>query len=274
VQKRRAKQSREAPTQGFLKIVRGDKARELMAYPNAWTLLSVIAYRARRTNTTLNPHGLQLGEALVGDFSRYGMTCRNYRTAKQQLEKWNLATFQATNKGTVAKLADTSVYDININGSDTPADTRPTSKRQASDKQADIQATTNEERKNENDKNLRNEERRLRAKERLFAATCPETSVPSTIARADSSSTRLDSAKRKFDFGNALRETLCPKSSNDLKALWNFQHWLDGQNIEMYPQALEIAEASGTGRKPIALFFSRVSDELGYRPRAEQDKRK
>jgi len=282
--KRRAKNPRqEAPTQGFLKIVRGDKARELMAYPNAWTLLSVVAYRARRTNTTLNPHGLQLGEALIGDYRSYGMTCRNYRTAKQQLEKWDLATFKATNKGTIAKLADTSVYDININGSDKQADTRPTSSRQAADKQADTRPTTNEE--NEDEKNLRNErseERRLREKERLFAAAPvpdsrtnhQETSVSSVSACADSSSARFDSPSARLGLAIDLRKLLKAKSQSDLKALWNFGHWLDGQNIKMYSQALEIAKASGTGRKPIALFFSRVSDELGYRPRAIRDKQK
>jgi hypothetical protein len=117
---------------GFLKLMRSEKTEALMGDPNAFTLLSVIAYRAQRTNA-FNLHGLAPGEALIGDHRRYGMSLRQYRSAKQRLAKWGLATFRATSRGTIARLADDEVYDINREPCDNPHDTQATSRRHAGD---------------------------------------------------------------------------------------------------------------------------------------------
>lgn len=99
---------------GFIKLMRG-KAGELMQDRNAWSLVSTIAYRARRTNG-FNVKNLKPGEALLGDYKNYGMSKQEYRTAKAKLAKWKIATFRATPRGTIAKLVDNSVYDINLDG--------------------------------------------------------------------------------------------------------------------------------------------------------------
>jgi hypothetical protein len=117
---------------GFLKLMRGDKTLALMGDPNAFTLASVIAFRAQRTSA-FNIHGLKPGEALLGDCEAYGMSLRQYRTAKQKLAKWAIATFRATNKGTIGRLIDDEVYDIHRESSDHQRDNPVTSKRQAGD---------------------------------------------------------------------------------------------------------------------------------------------
>jgi hypothetical protein len=95
----------------FLKQIRSEKTVELFRYPYCLNLLNIIAYRASR-----NGDGLERrpGEALIGDYENYGMTERVYRTTKKRLTKWHLATFRTTNKGTIATLNDSSIYDINI----------------------------------------------------------------------------------------------------------------------------------------------------------------
>jgi len=127
--KRKTKKVKHKP---FVMLVRSEKAVELFRQPDAFVLLSVIAYRARRTGS-FNVHDLAPGEALLGDYKSYGMTERRYRTAKKKLEKWQLATFRATNKGTIAKLVDASIYDINAELGDEQNDSQETDKRRAGD---------------------------------------------------------------------------------------------------------------------------------------------
>jgi hypothetical protein len=85
-----------------------------MMYPIAFTLLTQVARRALRTGQQFNPHNLKVGQALLGDHQSIGATQQEYRTAKSQLESWGFATFEGTNRGTIATLTDTKVYDINI----------------------------------------------------------------------------------------------------------------------------------------------------------------
>ena len=80
---------------------------------NSFILLTVIANRARRAKEQHPVSGLKQGQCLIGDYKNYGMSEQQYRTAKKNLEKWKIATFKATNKGTVAKLCNSGVYDIN-----------------------------------------------------------------------------------------------------------------------------------------------------------------
>lgn len=97
---------------GFYKARRSRAAEELLKDPKAYVLLSLIALRAWRTNE-ISVHGLQIGEALIGDHKSCGLTEKEYRCAKDRLKRGGFATFRGTNKGTIAKLINSSVFDIN-----------------------------------------------------------------------------------------------------------------------------------------------------------------
>jgi hypothetical protein len=130
---------------GFVMAMRYADGLELIAKNHhAYVLLAVIAMRARRTDA-LNRHNLKLGEALLGDYREYSMTMQEYRTAKKVLEDCGLATFKATNKGTVARIISTRVFDINEQRSNKPPNNHLTVGQQAANKQL----TTNKEWKKE-----------------------------------------------------------------------------------------------------------------------------
>jgi hypothetical protein len=124
---------------GWFKVTRGEVWAEVVkANPLAYVLAALIAHRAR-WNDGFNRHGLALGEAFLGDFENYGMSERQYRTAKGQLQEWGFATFRATNKGTIGKLTDTrlfAIYAIAIDGQGASQKTdQPTNGTRASDGQ-------------------------------------------------------------------------------------------------------------------------------------------
>jgi len=103
-------------TEPFLKLMKNKESMELLTNaPNAFLLLTQIALRAKRTND-FNVHGLTIGQALVGDYKSIGLTEQRYRAAKAQLQSWGFATFKGTNKGTIANLINTRVFDINEEG--------------------------------------------------------------------------------------------------------------------------------------------------------------
>jgi hypothetical protein len=118
---RRARVANPAPadklsprSHGYFEATRSEDALALLRhYAPALTLAYVIGQRARWRNDGFNPHGLQFGEAFLGDFGSYGLTEREYRTAKKILAESQFATFKATNKGTIAKLIDTRLFRIN-----------------------------------------------------------------------------------------------------------------------------------------------------------------
>jgi len=116
----------------FLKLMKNEDTMELLVNaPNAFTLLYQIASRAKRTNG-YSVHGLETGQAFIGDYKSIGLTERKYRTAKGLLERGGFATFKGTNKGTIANLINTRVFDINEEG-----------KRRAERRSRDEQETTN-----------------------------------------------------------------------------------------------------------------------------------
>jgi hypothetical protein len=99
---------------GWFKACRTEAALELLrANHNAFVLLYVIAARAR-WHDGFNVHNLAIGEAFVGDLDAIGLSEQQYRTAKAVLAKHGFATFKPTTKGTVAKLANTAVFDISL----------------------------------------------------------------------------------------------------------------------------------------------------------------
>jgi len=114
--------------------MRGDALEMIRTNHNAFVLAYVIAYRARWRDG-FNEHGLEQGEAL-GDHENYGMSEREYRTAKHQLAKWKFATFKATSKGTIGKLVDTRLFSTSAEPSDGQSDNRATIERQSSDNRA------------------------------------------------------------------------------------------------------------------------------------------
>lgn len=97
---------------GFLMLMRSQATLELLRDHKAFTLLALIAYRARRGDG-FNVHNLKSGEALIGDHKACGLTPQGYREAKQRLSTWGFATFKGTSKGTIAHLIDSRVWDIN-----------------------------------------------------------------------------------------------------------------------------------------------------------------
>lgn len=68
----------------FVKLIRSDEMRYLARkHPNAFILLTFIAERARRENGL--PDGLSIGQSHIGDHKEYGLSEKEYRTAKKVL---------------------------------------------------------------------------------------------------------------------------------------------------------------------------------------------
>lgn len=124
----------------FIKMSRSQEVEDLLRNPNCFVVLAQIAYRAKRTDA-ITFNDLTIGEALVGDYGNIGLSQQEYRTAKNKLTKWNLASFRSTNKGTIAKLLDTRIFDINAE----KINTQTTTEQQASNNPT----TTNKNDKNE-----------------------------------------------------------------------------------------------------------------------------
>ncbi|GEM_PF-4994501 len=97
---------------GWIQLKRSEDTFELLKFPRAFIVLTIIALRARR-NSKSNINGLEKGEALIGDHNNYGLTRSQHRYAVNTLKNLQLITTRTTNKGTVAKLCQDRIYDIN-----------------------------------------------------------------------------------------------------------------------------------------------------------------
>jgi hypothetical protein len=127
----------------FLKLIPSEEAQYLAKkHPNAFILLFFIAERARRENG--HPDGLTIGQCHIGDYLSYGLSEKEYRTAKkiliernhikiietcrtrkseknskstlnlQNLENWaDKRATRTTTVGTLAEICSLTVYDIN-----------------------------------------------------------------------------------------------------------------------------------------------------------------
>jgi hypothetical protein len=84
-------------------LVRTSRTAFLLAY--------LIAYRARWSQDSFNPLNLDIGEAAI-DYENWGLTEQEFRTARKNLEKWKLAQFRSTRRGTIGKLIDTRLFSI------------------------------------------------------------------------------------------------------------------------------------------------------------------
>ncbi len=97
---------------GWFKASRSTDAFDLqLISPNAFRLAWLIAYRTRYT-PGMNRYGINVGEAMLGDYRNYRMSKQEYRTAKAVLKKFHFATFRITPFGTVAKLIDTRLFEV------------------------------------------------------------------------------------------------------------------------------------------------------------------
>lgn len=76
---------------------------------NAIVLLGLITIRARYDDKKRDD--VEIGQAFIGDYKELGLSEQEYRTAKKWLETLKIATFKGTNKGTVATVIDTSLFD-------------------------------------------------------------------------------------------------------------------------------------------------------------------
>ncbi len=106
------KDAKSKPTPGFLMFMRSPESQELLRDLLAFALLALIAFRAR-WRSAFDADGLEIGEALIGDYKKCGMTRRQGRTRLARLVKWGLISIRPTPKGTIAKLISTAVFDIN-----------------------------------------------------------------------------------------------------------------------------------------------------------------
>jgi len=99
----------------FAKLYPSEEMLELIQHhPKAFLLLSLIAVRAKMFDG-YSALGLEKGQALIGDNKSCGLTAKEYRTAKLLLEKLNFVAFQGTNRGTIATLLDSRIYDVSCN---------------------------------------------------------------------------------------------------------------------------------------------------------------
>ncbi|MCE3279690.1 MAG: hypothetical protein K0S44_1881 [Bacteroidetes bacterium] len=96
----------------FINIYRGPITDELMKDPTAFMLLTQIALRARRTDS-YNDKNLLAGESLVGDYKGIGATRAQYRRVLEKLSSAGFIAIRTTNRGTIAKLLNTTVFSIN-----------------------------------------------------------------------------------------------------------------------------------------------------------------
>lgn len=108
---------------GFIKLNR-DGFVDLIKHPFEFHLLTVIAWRARRTASL--DGSLQPGEALIGDWENMGFSRQNYRRAKANLQTWGIITTKPTTKGTVARLCDSRFYDLNLDEPNHQTNQQPT----------------------------------------------------------------------------------------------------------------------------------------------------
>ncbi len=135
----------------YIKSARCEEAWTLLKKNyHAFILLWVIAQRARRIKDEINK--LEIGEAMIGDFENYGMSKQNYRTAKKILETCKLVTLKVTNKGTIAKIIDTRIYDININESNQQTNIQLTHNQHTANTQLTPNNNDNNDKEVKNDK--------------------------------------------------------------------------------------------------------------------------
>lgn len=100
-------------TNNFVKLNRNANAfwKLVLKRHSSFVLLCIIAQRARRYSD--EETGLEVGEAWLGDFESYNSTRSKYRTDLKYLVDFGLVTTRKHDRGTAAKLIDSTIFDIN-----------------------------------------------------------------------------------------------------------------------------------------------------------------
>jgi hypothetical protein len=104
---------------GFVKFMRTPDSYRIISKKSEWSMLGYIALHMRFEDDRFGD--LQKGECFMSAES-VGLTQREYRTAKKNLADWNLATFRTTNRNTIAKLVDSSIFDVGNQKTDKQTD--------------------------------------------------------------------------------------------------------------------------------------------------------
>ncbi len=130
----------------FIALHCGDESAALLAnHPNAFLLLTQIAMRAKWRDCPVTR--MKAGQARIGDWREAGIHSEMaYRHAKGILSECGLATFQGTNKGTVATLANSMVFSLspssnNGQGNDPATDKERSNNGQGTTNHTDTQST-------------------------------------------------------------------------------------------------------------------------------------
>jgi len=118
----------------FIKWMMTEQSLEVLRSPETFALLGLIARRAVRPGV-LNVMGLDEGEAFIGDFKDFGMTESTYRSTKKRLTDCGLAAFRSTNRGTIARLCTSTVFEISRERVDGQTTDKARTDRQANDGQ-------------------------------------------------------------------------------------------------------------------------------------------
>jgi hypothetical protein len=113
---------------GWFKAMRyTEMPRLVREHRTAFLLAYLLAYRCWWHVDRINRYHLELGEA-VCDYQNWGLSEQEFRTAKATLSDWGVATFRATNKGTIGKLIDTRLFSVIASQSNERSNGRTTSR--------------------------------------------------------------------------------------------------------------------------------------------------
>jgi hypothetical protein len=214
-----------AMSKGFIKLNRCEEIDELLAKEHdAFILLTIIAMRCKRTSC-FSSQNLKPGEALIGDYENYGMTEQRYRTSKLKLEKWKFATFRSTNKGTIANLVDSTLWDVNLEN-DT---NKITNKKTLDQRPANDQLTTNKKDKKER-------------REKGVSKSVDFSTPPPTPQRGNGGG--AGKRKEAFKYEGTISSTAIAAHKKTLKFAMTissdkFQEWLDDFGLEAVRLELE-----------------------------------
>jgi len=139
----------------FLQLITdtADLEKMLFERPSAFALLTLIAKRAKRS--TGEQSDLNLCEAMIGDFQAYGKknTRQSYREDVKYLQKEGYITIRTTKKGTIAKIINQNLFNINpeVQGEKNEQNYNQQNNHQNS-KSATIKTTINQRDKNQTKK--------------------------------------------------------------------------------------------------------------------------
>ena len=139
-------------SKGFIQLKRSQETEEMLQNePNCFLLLTLIAFRAKRSNGS-SVFNLESGEALIGDYKACGLTRMQFRTTIKKLKRWGIITTKATNKGTVARLINIDIWDINIETNNQQDNQQVTNKEEKSNQQVTTNNNDKNKEKNKEDK--------------------------------------------------------------------------------------------------------------------------